>query len=193
MQDDVVGAATRVFAGLGYDGATAQMIAEAAGVPLAEVTAIGGKRGLYEAVMGRVLNEQMVLVEEIESTFTPDLDGFHRMADRFIDFYFGHPETVALWRHRGLSDAADLPDVEGEYAAPLQRVVQDRLLGRVGLSERSLLSLTNVLSWAFHGFLSDGMLLLDGTIVDWQDRKARAWFRSEVHGLIDRLAVPPVA
>ncbi len=188
--DDVVMAATRLFAGLGYDGTSAEMIADAAGVSPADVVAMGGKRGLYEAVMERTFNQQLMLLDEMESTFTPDLAGLHRLFDRFLDFFVEHPEISSLWQQRSLEDAADLPHVEGEYATPMIRTVNDRFLYRIGIDEADLTALVNVLTWTFHGFFTGGVIQPDGTVIGRHEPVAQAQFRYEMHRLIDSLGTP---
>ncbi|GAB2862897.1 hypothetical protein GCM10022221_73540 [Actinocorallia aurea] len=191
---EIVKAATGLFSALGYDGVTGAMIAEAAGVGDGAVAALGGKQGVYQAVMGRVLASQIALVDEMNRVLSPDLDGLHGMVDMFLEFYRAHPEAVALWQHRAMSDAADVPGVEGAYASPVIQGISG-LLARAGLTEHAHRTLLNVLGWSFYGFVTIGLVAPDGTTDRWGDPAARTRFREEVHHLIDVLgtAGPPPA
>ncbi|ROO85082.1 TetR family transcriptional regulator [Actinocorallia herbida] len=194
MGEEIVTAATRLFAALGYDGVTGAMIAETAGVAEGDVAALGGKAGVYQAVMGRVLALQVKLLDEMHRVLTPDVAGLHGMVDMFVDFYERHPEAIALWQHRGLSDAADLPNVESAYATPVIQGISD-ILGRAGLSERARHTLLNVLGWCFYGFMTIGLIHPDGGASRWEDATARARFRLECHHVIDVVAAadPPAS
>ncbi|WP_106403219.1 TetR/AcrR family transcriptional regulator [Actinocorallia populi] len=188
--DEVVEAATRLFSALGYDGVTTAMIAEAAGATEGDVAALGGKRGVYEAVMRRVLEAQVALVEEMHRTLPPDVSGLHGMVDMFLDFYQVHPEAITLWQHRGLSDAADLAGIERDYAAPVVQGIND-LIARSGVHPRARFTLHNALGWSFYGFLTIGIVHPDGSTTHWEDPAARDHFRQAVRSLINALAATP--
>ncbi|MFC5751590.1 TetR/AcrR family transcriptional regulator [Actinomadura rugatobispora] len=111
--DQLLGVARHLFAALGYDEVSTQMISDAAGVDPGTVTErYGGKRDLYLAAMQRTTDEWLVEQELITSRFTPDADGLFFLFDRLLVHCLEHPELPRLWQHRRLSDASDITDLE---------------------------------------------------------------------------------
>src|SRR5438046_1801649 len=119
-RERIIAVATRLFAALGYDGASTRLIADAAGLNVATVSYhVGGKRELYLAVMERAHQIEQAAVNAGLSGSTPAAAGVHRLIDRYLDFCVENPQLVALWVHRWLSDAEDIVHLEERYAAPL--------------------------------------------------------------------------
>jgi AcrR family transcriptional regulator len=127
---DVVGIARRLFAELGYDQTTSAMIARAAGVTTSDlVEEFGGKRGLYEQVLRRILaHSQGDLKSILEEEGTSSSDKFHKVLDRLLDYICDNPEDVAIWKQRQMGDTADIDGIEEEYTDPVVGPIVD--LGR---------------------------------------------------------------
>ncbi|GAB2864895.1 hypothetical protein GCM10022221_76470 [Actinocorallia aurea] len=193
--DRVVQVALRLFAGVGYDATTAQMIADAAGVDVAEVRGRGGKAALYEQIIADFFAAQNALFDEMADSFTSDADGARVFLARVLDFYLDSPEVMALWLHRRLDDAADLSEIEPRYRMPLfQRGAE--IVGPGLLSEPDYLMLGNIVTWSLYGFLNGGVALEDGTHLAPDDPEARRIFRAQMHRVQDlvlaaRDALPP--
>src|SRR5689334_12523632 len=124
LSDRVLQVATRLFAGLGYDGTDMRQIADAAGTDVALVRRqFGDKREIYLEVMDRMnCAHNAVLAKGIKDIVgaSPDqkIVALHRLLDRYIDFCCHQPEYPALYTHRWLADATDIPELEPMYAAP---------------------------------------------------------------------------
>src|SRR5689334_6578860 len=98
VRERLLDSAAGLFAQLGYDETTTEMIANAAGVGVGEVTRmIGGKRDIYLAVMMRAYEQEQAVLLRAAADFTPDGPGVHRFLDEYLNFFVAHPQTAALW------------------------------------------------------------------------------------------------
>ncbi|ROO86853.1 TetR family transcriptional regulator [Actinocorallia herbida] len=175
----VLGAALRLFASLGYDGTSTEMIAAAAGVRPGEVP--GGRSGAYHAILKRFQDEQLALYDEVPAVHTDG--GLHKVLDLFLDFYLDHRLELMIWQHRGLSDATDIAGAEEDYRSP----VAHRLFEVVGELEKlpDPDMWISVVTWSLTGFVSGGIIaeLPGPTTAD--DLPARLRFRAFMHRLMD--------
>jgi AcrR family transcriptional regulator len=184
--------ALQLFASLGYDGTTTDMLADAAGVTHEAVMRAGGRAGLYHAVMEHTNNELAEVTREALSRVSRDRAGLHRLFDYHMDFYFEHPESIFLWAHRALSDAADLTDVEERYGAPVYRLIADAFEGTGLLNATDEYRLaTHISDWCLRGFIIGGVRRTDGTLVGPDDPHAREAFRAYMHRLADAILLRP--
>ena len=116
--DRLLETARNLFAALGYDEVSLQMIGDAVGVaPGTLVDRFGGKRELYLTAMQRTTDEWLGEAEHVEARFTPDADGLYLLFDRLLVHCLEHPEMPRLWQHRRLSDASDITDLEARNYA----------------------------------------------------------------------------
>ncbi|MFC5754914.1 TetR/AcrR family transcriptional regulator [Actinomadura rugatobispora] len=196
--DDEAGArllktALQLFASLGYDGTTTDMLAEAAGVTRETVMRAGGRAGLYHAAMQHANDELAEITREALTRVSRDRAGLHALLDAHMDFYFEHPESLFLWSHRALSDAADLTDIEERYSRPIYRLVADAFGGSrlLDLTDEYRMS-TNILDWCLRGFVVGGIQKFDGTVSGPSDPHARESFRASMHRLMEAV-LPPEA
>lgn len=121
-RERILGAANRVFARAGFNGATTAAIAEAAGLPKANVHYyFGSKQALYREVLARTLHEWLVPLDDL----TPDADP--RSA---IDAYLrakmamsaAHPDASRVFANELLHGAPVLGDlIRGELRAMVRR------------------------------------------------------------------------
>ncbi|WP_131740588.1 TetR/AcrR family transcriptional regulator [Actinomadura roseirufa] len=155
--DGLVETATRLFAQLGYDGTSVQMIAEAAGVsPAVLREAAGTKAELYLAVMRHADDLEQRAVRAAITSFTPEIQGVIALAEAFLDFHASHPDVLALWMQRWMGDAADVPGLEELYTRPLSALVTDRVR-QVVPDDVDADHLTWTVVWCVFGFLSGGI------------------------------------
>jgi len=170
----ILATAVRLFAELGYDATTTQMIAAAAGPDGSGSRLLrSGKPRIYRAVLERFRQLEQAAFDEAARTATPDLDGIHHLVDAAVDFSRAHPELISVWIHRGLNDARDIGFprkvtpvlntvlAEGEWKG----IRQDVDLG--------FLSWTIV--WTITGFARLGS----------DDPADLHWFRTQLHELVD--------
>lgn len=110
-RDVILAAAEACFAERGYDGASMQEIATAAGVSRGMPTyAFGSKRQLYEAVLGRALSKPRALAREVatEVQAGDPVDALRRGIESYIDFLAHNPTYVRLLSRAAL-DAGSAP------------------------------------------------------------------------------------
>lgn len=194
--EKVLEAATRVFAGLGYDGTSLGLVAEAAGVGVEEVRRkAGGKADLYRAVMLRAHEVERAAMAEAVGRLSPDRrldrEGFAALLDAYLDFSFAHPHLVSLRSHRWLGDAADVREIEESYARPrllwTTTALRDRAAPGLDLDY-----IVWTLPWLVSGFLTNGVMRSAerhegeeaGTHLTPRDQVD---FRRYLHALFDRL------
>ncbi|MDL4775880.1 MULTISPECIES: TetR/AcrR family transcriptional regulator [Thermomonosporaceae] len=183
-RERILGAATRLFAALGYDGTSTRLIAEAAGLNIATVAYhVGGKRDLYLAVMEQAHRLERDALESAVAESTPDAAGVLLILDRYLDFCVEHPEVPALWMHRWLSDAADVAHLEGLYAKPLMEMVAGAVRTVVGPGVDVEYTAYTVV-WCTHGFCRGGVLDDDGRRRGLRDPRELARFRAHLHRLV---------
>ncbi|MGI8328933.1 TetR/AcrR family transcriptional regulator [Actinomadura scrupuli] len=187
VRDRVIETATRLFASLGYDGTSTQLIADAAGVGVATITElIGTKRDIYVAVMTWASLAEKAVFDAAFTEFTPDRAGIHMLADRYLDFCVDHPEVPALWLHRWQSDATDITELESMYVKPGQEritsVIQEFIRTEVDI-EYALWTV----SWCIHGFCVGGVINKAGRREGPHNTVLLRRFRAHLHQLIDRM------
>jgi len=175
----VLDAARRLFAGLGYDGTTTEMIATAAGVPPSAVE--GGKAGLYRAILEDFYTAQMKMFDEVEAGYRSDGGDLHRAVDRFLDFYLDHPEGLAVWLYRGLLDAVDVEDVEERFRRPLTHRLFEIFDTLESIPDPE--TWISAFSWCITGFLNGGILTRETDPLTVADPAARRRFRAFMHRL----------
>ncbi|WP_106402261.1 TetR/AcrR family transcriptional regulator [Actinocorallia populi] len=187
----VVEVATRLFAGLGYDMTSLELIADALGVPAAEVREVAGsKRELYMLVMERVFEAKRVKVQEIVDTVEDGREAAYRIAEAYLDFYVERPQLLALWTHRWVSDAAEITDVEDRYLRPLMRLAAHRI-DEVVPDDLGPYGFLGVVLWCINGFLGTGLLAPGRGMMRVDDPEAVKYFRAILHTVIERMLVPP--
>jgi AcrR family transcriptional regulator len=195
--DRIIGAATQMFAELGFDGSSLGLIADAAGMDPAELRArVGSKSELYKAVMRRMHREEQAAVADAIAGFTPTKPAMTRLLDAYLDFYADNPQMVSLWLHRRMGDAIDITEIEEKYARPSFTFMAD-LLRHAVPEDLDVDYVLWTIPWLVSGFLSNGVMHsgphgeshgegMHLTPADVQD------FRRYLHGLMDRiLPLPP--
>ncbi|ROO87880.1 TetR family transcriptional regulator [Actinocorallia herbida] len=183
VDPDLVVVSRRLFAALGYDGTSAEMIADAAGVGVEAIAAAGGKRALYEAVMEGLSQTYLKLYEEAFRDLPAGDRGRHEWLDRAIDLHVANPELAYLWQHRSLSDALDLSDVEERFRAPARRRLRG-LFGQEYPDQGRYEMVTSVFEWCVYGFVVGGILHSEKP-GNPKDPREVTRFRSYMHHLLD--------
>jgi AcrR family transcriptional regulator len=186
-RERIIGTATRLFASLGYDGTSAQMIADAAGLDVATITDLAGdKRDIYLAVMKSAYMAKRAMYDSAFAEFTPDRAGIHRLVDHLLDFSVNHPEISELWIHRWLGDAADVTEMEALYLKPILDRLTDATRSVVGTDVDLRVAWWAVI-WSVRGFVVGGMLDKEGRTVRPSDPVLLRQFRPHLHQLVDRV------
>ncbi|QFG27370.1 TetR/AcrR family transcriptional regulator [Actinomadura sp. WMMB 499] len=190
----------RLFAELGYDGTSMQLVADAAGVAIATLRELAaGKGELYRAVFVRADEAERNAMEPAIARFTTDLPGVLRLADAYLDFYVARTDVLALWLHRWMGDAADVPGLEEHYTAPLSLRVVEAVRPLVP-PDADPDHVVWTIVWCVYGFLSGGIVYSDrevdpqrmrGQGVRRRDAVAVERFRAHLHMLIARMLTPP--
>ncbi|MFD0885112.1 TetR/AcrR family transcriptional regulator [Streptosporangium algeriense] len=196
QSEAVIEFATRLFAAFGYDGTTLQGLAEAMGFDLEWLHAtFGDKRALYLAVIERTTQAQRAVVEgALASLPARDAAGvaeaMHTLVDDYLELCLSNPQIPALWMHRWLGDAADIPDLEQRYAVPIINLSRDALRAAVrdGLIEgdTDLDLLVRTLAWSMYGFLH-GEALAPPSPPDPDNPRTKPRLRAHLHQLVDRM------
>ncbi|MFC5747597.1 TetR/AcrR family transcriptional regulator [Actinomadura rugatobispora] len=179
-------AATRLFAVLGYDGTATEMIADAAGVPREQVVAAGGRSGLYRQALEEHCREQCLMLEEIGQGFRPGDDRMAIVLEHLMDFYLARQDLVAMWRQRRMMDAADMTDLEERYQYPIHQKVL-AILGPDVVESPEYELIGVVFAWCLLGFTAGGAPRPDGSLLDPDDPRDRALFRSHMIELMEKL------
>jgi AcrR family transcriptional regulator len=182
-------AATRLFAGRGYDGTTTDMIAEAAGVPAEAVLEAGGCSGLYRRTLERSSREQCAMLDEVAAGLAAGDDRLGIVLGRILDYHLDRRDVLAIWRQRRMLDAAETADIEERYQQPIMQRVLAIAGPDVAQSEEFQL-ITVVFGWCLVGFATGGATRPDGTLLDPDDPNARTQFRSYMAELLARLRAP---
>ncbi len=186
--------AMRLFAELGYDGTSAQLIADAAGIPAGRlVELVGNKSQLYQAVVARSQEAEEHAVEAALDAFVPTRQGVIDLIDALLDFYADHPQFLTLWLHRWAGDAADMPGPEA-YIRRLSQQLADAMKDVVE-PDIDLDHLVWTLVWCIFGFLTSGVQPAASAAHPGyrtpHDPRSLISFRSYLHALITRLTKPP--
>ncbi|OLT20843.1 hypothetical protein BJF79_15905 [Actinomadura sp. CNU-125] len=183
----VLQVAVRLFAELGYDGTSLQLVADAAGVGVQEVMAAwGDKRELYLAVMRGAFEAEEAMLKEAVDNCPPGVQCLHDIADAYLDFHAEHSYIRALWMQRWMQDAADIGGLEDAFNRPLLHLVARSVADRLptGVNVPYLLSMV---IWCVHGFLASGVLAREHGLRYADDPQTRQEFRTQLHLLIDRM------
>jgi AcrR family transcriptional regulator len=196
-QERLVETATRIFAELGYDGASLQMIADATGYDIRSVHQVAGtKADLYREVMQRVHAAEDEAMQDAVARFTPDRQGIKLLADAFLDFYDAHPQALALWQHGWMGDAADVSGMDVLYVQPRSAQIADKIRDRVPPDVDPDYLVWSVM-WCVYGFLNTGAVHASG---ETPRRHAPSsaprhtdirGFHAFLHTMIDRLFASP--
>ncbi|WP_160573518.1 TetR/AcrR family transcriptional regulator [Actinomadura physcomitrii] len=132
-RDQVVAVAKRLFADLGYDQTTSEMIARSAGVPMSFVTdECGGRQQIYRRIVQEIRDRaQEVLASLLAEEGLSARGRFRRLLDELLEYFSRDREGAAIWRQRSIGDASDIQGVEDSYAKPafdaFARLVGDAL------------------------------------------------------------------
>jgi AcrR family transcriptional regulator len=193
--DRLVGVAARLFAELGFDGTSMRLIADAAGVDVEWLTTrAGGKHQLYAEVMLRAHRAEREVLDAAVAAFTPAREGLIELADAYLDFYAAHPQILALWLHRWMGDAADVPDLEDLYSRPLSALLLNAVRDLIPADIDAEHLLWTVV-WCVYGFLAGGMRYVDPHRR--QGRRGRPPsteeledFRAYLHAMIIHMTTP---
>ncbi len=198
----VIDIAARLFAAFGHDGTSLQGIAEAAGQDLTWVQQrFGDKHDLYLAVIDHAGRAERALVEDVLSALPaagPEEFAavMYELSERYLEFCLDNPQIPALWMHRWLGDAADLPDLEQIYSIPLINLTRDAMRSavRAGLIDDQVdLSLfLRTLIWSVYGFLH-GEAIAEAEHSVSTDPRARRRLLAHHRQLLDRMLKLPGA
>ncbi|MCD0450265.1 TetR/AcrR family transcriptional regulator [Actinocorallia sp. API 0066] len=183
----LLASALGLFAELGYDQTTSQMIADGAGLPVGAVRAeFGGKRELYLSVIKHVHEEEQRLLEHMMAEYTHDAAGIHRLVDQYLDHFVDHPRSAALWMQRRMYDAADLREIEINYSYPQIAAVSELTgdLVRPGVDMELVIW---TLVWTVQTFVYGGIPDERGGRSTASDPRAVNRFRRHLHSSIDPL------
>lgn len=189
-RDRLLDSATRLFAELGYDETSTQMIADAAGLDVDMATGlVGRKRDLYLAVMERAYQAEQAMLETAAGEFTQDGPGMYRFLDRYIDFFVANPQIAALWIHRRLSDATDISEPEGLYSFPQVTLVGDALRDMFAPGVDVEFFLWTIV-WNVHSFVQGGVPDAAGRRRGPQDHETLLRFRAHMREMVRRMLPP---
>ncbi|MFC4907648.1 TetR/AcrR family transcriptional regulator [Actinomadura gamaensis] len=177
--------AARLFADLGYDAVDLKLIADAAGLPAAElVELVGDKTSLYLDVFTWLHQLQQRDLAGALQDFTPDTAGIQGISDAFLDYCLNHPAFVGMWMHRWQGDAADL-DVETPFAKPILAAMYEVMAPAVQPGVDLEVAIWNMI-WSVHGFVQVGLIDREGHVHGTADPATVARFRAYLHDLIAR-------
>ncbi|GAA3076364.1 TetR/AcrR family transcriptional regulator [Streptosporangium carneum] len=202
QSEAVIDFATRLFAAFGYDGTTLQGLAEAMGYDVEWIhDTFGDKRDLYLSVIERASLAQRAVVEGALAAL-PARDpagvasALYTLVDRYLDLCLSNPQIPALWMHRWLGDAADIPDLEQRYAVPLINLTRDALrsAARDGFIDDGIDAdlMVRTLVWSVYGFLH-GEALAPPDPPDPDNPKTKPRLQAHLHQLLDRMLKLPEA
>ncbi|MCP2338701.1 TetR/AcrR family transcriptional regulator [Actinomadura rupiterrae] len=192
--DHLIATALRIFAELGYDGVTLQTIVDAAGYDINVVHSVARtKAEMYLAVMQHADDLERSALEAALARFTPSKQGVITLADAYLDFFVAHPHVLALWQHRWMGDAADLPDLEERYTRSLSVQIAGTIKDLLPPDVAPDYLVWSVV-WCVYGFLSGGVI---GSGSD-QGRHRHSdsggrdleGFRTFLHTMLDHLLTP---
>jgi len=196
----VIDIAARLFAAFGHDGTSLQGIAEAAGQDLAWVQQrFGDKHDLYLAVIDHAGRAERAVVEDALSALpAADPEAFaavmYDLSERYLEFCLDNPQIPALWIHRWLGDAADLPDLERTYSVSLINRTRDAMRSAAGAGliddQVDLGLLLRTLIWSVYGFLH-GQTIAEAENSVSTDPQARRRLLAHHRQLLDRMLKLP--
>lgn len=177
--------AESLFAEIGYDETTLQMIADAVGLPLSFVTGEFGDKGhLYTAVMQGVRDRgEEVMKKHLESC-GHDAASLHLLADSALDHFLQYPQDAALWMQLRMQDAADLADV-GRRSSFSQLTRTLELMGGGLRQELDPVLVLETIFWSVQCFIRDGVFDETGFRVGREDPGTVDRFRRHLHQMVD--------
>jgi AcrR family transcriptional regulator len=127
-RERLLAVAKRLFAELGYDQTSTELIAGAAGLPVSAITEeFGGKRPLYLEVFRQVSAAELALIRKFGEGGV-DRKRYHEFLDDYLDYLYDHPEHAALMLQRWLNDAADVREVERSFVTPQAQEINEMTL-----------------------------------------------------------------
>ncbi|MDX6744863.1 hypothetical protein [Actinocorallia sp. A-T 12471] len=182
--EHVLRAAIKLFAELGYDATTRQMIIQTAGPGATRSELLReGKAAVYRAALEHLCDLEHRYYAEAARDLVRDMAGLHRMVDRALDFALLHPEVPAVWRHRGLKDASDL-DLTKDMRPGLETVLLQAPWSGVR-PDADLQFVAWSVVWMITGFLASGMP--DGSAPSRKadDPRTLQRFHTELHTMVD--------
>ncbi|WP_176993038.1 TetR/AcrR family transcriptional regulator [Nonomuraea jiangxiensis] len=162
-RERILRAAIKLFAALGYDSTTIQLIGEAAGVEPRTVGAhFPTKRELYLAVMREVNRLQATdVLAWADDLRTAPPEGkaaaLRRLVDNYLDLCLRHPEIPMLWMHRWMADASDI-GLDTVDVQPLTPYLIDGLATVTDPADADAQFTTYTIIWCVHGFVLSGVL-----------------------------------
>ena len=185
----VLNTAIRLFAELGYDATSLDLIAHAAGAETQESRLLrDGKPLLYRAVFDRFRTLEETYFETAAKDVPGDVEGVHRLVDAAVDFTVAYPEVNAVWGHRALKDAIDLDFPDG-FTPGLETALTSRTWTGVR-DDVDFRFLAWTVIWQVMGFAGTGLPCEAGRAHS-DDSPALAYFRAQLHELIDcRIRAP---
>lgn len=198
----VITTAMRLFSALGYDGTSLQAVAEATGEDPSWIQKrFGEKRDLYLAVIDHAGRAERAVVEgALAALPAADAEGtaaaLYELSERYLDFCVANPQIPALWIHRWLGDAADIPEVERTHSIPLLNFTADaiRSAARAGFvdGEVDVDLMVRTLTWSVYGFLHGEVIAEAGRSIS-ADPQARHRLLAHHRQLLDRVLRLPGA
>ncbi|MDX6741553.1 TetR/AcrR family transcriptional regulator [Actinocorallia sp. A-T 12471] len=190
-RERVIDVATRLFAGLGYDMTSLELVADSVGVSVSTVVGLAGdKRQLYLQMMDRMYEEHRGRIQEVIDRTESPYEAAHQIADAYMDVFLANPDLLALWAQRWASDATGIPEVEDLYTRPLMQM-SARKIKDVVPPDLGPYAFLGVVIWCVNGFLSTGLLAPKKGMLRSDDVQARNYFRAILHIIVDRMLAPP--
>ncbi|MGI5330143.1 TetR/AcrR family transcriptional regulator [Actinomadura nitritigenes] len=186
----VIDVATRLFGELGYDGVSLHLIADALGTSPSAINDVAGdKRAVYLEVTRQAFESEHRMLEAVVSRAEPGQRALHQIVDAYLDFHVTHPQVRALWAHRWVADAADISELEDQYARPLLNMAA-RKIRDVVPPDVNAYYLLGTMVWCVHGYLGSGVLEHSKGMRSPDDPEVIASFREHLHVLMERLLIP---
>ncbi len=184
-------AAEHLFAELGYDQTSVQLIADMAGVPVEAVgEEFGGKKRLYLEIMDNLREEGEKSFSRVIANYTPDAAGVHYLIDSTLDHFLRRPQDAGLWMQRRLQDAADLTEVEWQGSRP-QFVRTLELTKSAFRPELDPGLILQEIFWSVHNFVRGGFLDEAGRSIGPEDPETVDRFRRHLHRTVDLFVREP--
>ncbi|MFI0409085.1 TetR/AcrR family transcriptional regulator [Actinomadura sp. 3N508] len=187
FDESILDAAEKLFSEIGYDSTTLRMVSEVAGEGVDLRTHEGRvKQQLYRQVFARLYNIEMEQIQTAIRTNPKTIAGIHAAVDAFVDFIVDHPEYPALWRHRGLGDAADIQLSPQDYLSPLIVLLTSTRWEGVS-ADLDLRLLSWFVIWSSGAFAHDGFVDEAGRRVFPNNPQALHRFRNQLHEVLEAL------
>ncbi|ROO85972.1 TetR family transcriptional regulator [Actinocorallia herbida] len=182
--EQVLRAAVRLFAEIGYDATTLDMITQTAGPDAARSDLLReGKPEIYRAVIEYFHDVEQRYFDRASQEVSRDVRGLHRLIDAALDFALSHPEINAVWEHRGLKDASDLDFPDGAVPALESVLVRSPWAGV--RADVDLRFVAWAVIWLIQGFVRTGLPDAAGNRRPADDGDALRAFHTELHTWVD--------